>query len=82
MHSTTTKQLHHLLQICHLGVGQFFGERALVYSDGKGVRSANIRAGSTVVDVVYVDSTGFEGWSDFRMYLLMKEVRHTENASI
>jgi CRP-like cAMP-binding protein len=64
------------LQICHLGVGQFFGERALVYSDGKGVRSANIRAGSTVVDVVYVDSTGFEGWSDFKMYLLMKEVRH------
>ncbi|CAM9728013.1 unnamed protein product, partial [Chrysoparadoxa australica] len=60
-------------EICRLHAGQYFGERALVYGQASS-RSANVTAASDGVRCVYVESTTFEAWTEFRMFLLMKEV--------
>ncbi|CAM9405735.1 unnamed protein product, partial [Phaeothamnion confervicola] len=60
-------------EVCHLHVGQYFGEMALVYSD-QGRRSATVRAASAVVDTVSVGKEDFDKWTEFKIYLLMKEV--------
>ncbi len=58
---------------CHLDVGSYFGERALICSN-ETTRSETVKVISAFVDVVRVGQENFADWNDFRTYAILKDI--------